>query len=78
MSTTDITYVATIDRLERMRSSVNGNPRFRIYFAGGATATTLPDAAVSYGLENVENRFVPVTITATKSGLVFNVVPVSA
>ena len=76
MSTTDRTYVATIYGLERMRSSANGNPRYRIYFTDGTHAVTQWDAAVSYGLENAENIGVPVTVTATRSGLVFNVVPV--
>ena len=76
MSNTDRTYVATIERLERMRSSVNGNPRYRIYFADGGTATTQSDAAVAYGLENAENLGVPVTVTATRTGKVYNVVPV--
>jgi hypothetical protein len=78
MASKSITYVQTIDYLERMNSSVNGNPRFRIHYTDGQVATTQPDAGVSYGLENRENIGVPVTVIATPSGLVYSVKPVTS
>jgi len=71
-----VTYIDTIDYLERMNSSVNGNPRFRIHFTSGQVATTQPDAGVSYGIENPEYRNVPLEVTATPTGMVYYLKPV--
>ena len=71
-----VTYIDTIDYLERMNSSVNGNPRFRIHFTSGHVATTQPDAGVSYGIENSTYRNVPLRVTATPTGLVYGLDPV--
>lgn len=76
MTRKSITYTATIERLERLKLSVNGNPRFKIYFTDGRTATTQSDTSLSYSLENPENIGVPVTVTATPAGRVWNVEPV--
>lgn len=72
----DITYTATIESLTRLNSSVNGNPRFMIHFVDGATAKTQVDASIAYELENPENIGVPVKVTATPSGLVWDVEPI--
>jgi hypothetical protein len=71
-----IEYVKTIDHLERLKLSANGNPKFKIYFTDGSTATTQTDAGVSYGLENRENIGVPVLVKATPAGKVWDVKPV--
>lgn len=53
------TKVGMIGSLERMPSSVNGNPRYRVTFTDGESFPMMPDASASYGLtnrENLENR----------------------
>lgn len=78
MNRNSTTYTRTIESLDRLRSSVNGNPRFLIHFTDGSTAKTAPDAACSYGIENRSNIGVPVTISAyRKSGNVWGIRPVS-
>ena len=51
---TDRTFTARVVKMERMRSSVNGNPRFRIYLDNGEDYPTQPDAMFAYGAENPE------------------------
>ena len=41
-----------IDKLERMKSSVNGNPRFRVYFSNGFVSQTTVDADLGYAIQN--------------------------
>ncbi len=41
-----------IDKLERMKSSVNGNPRFRVHFSNGLVSQTMVDAMLGYGIQN--------------------------
>lgn len=77
MSSKAPSYRKTIERLERMRSSSLGNPRFLIHFTDGTTATTEPNGSVAYGLENRENIGAPVDVWAHRSGTVYNVVPVT-
>ena len=47
-----------IDKLERMNSSVNGNPRFRVYFSNGFVSQTTVDDGLGYSIQNYvgENR----------------------
>jgi len=47
-----------IDKLERMKSSVNGNPRFRVYFSNGFVSQTTVDDGLGYSIQNYvgENR----------------------
>jgi hypothetical protein len=47
-----------IDKLERMSSSVNGNPRFRVHFSNGFVSQTMEDDMVGYAIQNYvgENR----------------------
>ena len=40
--------------LERLRSSANGNPRYRVTFADGTTFTTERDAQLGYSIGNPE------------------------
>jgi len=41
-----------IDKLERMKSSVNGNPRFRVYFSNGLVSQTMQDDMIGYAIQN--------------------------
>lgn len=63
MKTTEFTEVKTIDYLERMNNSKNGNPRWRVGFSDGTSATTAPDSAVSYEIGNPEYQGKPVQVT---------------
>lgn len=63
----------TIERLERLRLSVNGNPRFRVTFTDGSVADTMSDAGFAYGLENREYRNTPVVVTYTRNGKIRDV-----
>ena len=71
-----MTTTRQIDHLERMNSSRNGNPRFRIYFTDGSIAVTQSDAGFCSGLENRENFGVDVAVTFTRAGLVSDLRPV--
>lgn len=42
----------TISRIERLNSSVNGNPRFRFHFTDATSAITSSDAAIGYEIGN--------------------------
>ena len=70
--------VRRIDSLSRLHNSVNGNPRFRVYFTDGSVAQTQSDASFNYGLTNSENFNVDVDVTFTKSGRITNLVPVKS
>jgi hypothetical protein len=39
---------------ERMRSSVNGNPRWQVTFDDGSHWPTAPDSSCAYGINNSE------------------------
>ena len=69
--------VRRIDSLERLHNSVNGNPRFRVYFTDGSVAQTQSDASFNYGLTDGENFNVDVEVTFAKSGRITNLVPVA-
>lgn len=45
-------FNATIDHVERLTLSSNGNPRFRVHLVGGDVLRTQSDASVNYGIEN--------------------------
>lgn len=72
----ETTYTKTISRIERKRSSVNGNPRFELFFTDGTSASTAVDAGVAYGIENPEYRRGPVEFTVTSRGQIVNAKPV--
>lgn len=42
----------TIDQIDRLNSSSNGNPRYRITFTDGSSAITMSDAAFCYSIGN--------------------------
>ena len=62
-----------IESIERLRSSVNSNPAFRVTFTDGQTARTGTDSAVAYEIENPEYRDVPLLVTFTRAGRIVNV-----
>lgn len=64
---------AVISSTERMASSPNGNPRWRLFLKDGGTLTTQVDANVSYGINNPGMIGEPVIITMTKAGRVWAV-----
>lgn len=66
-------HVKTIASLERMKLSANGNPRFRVTFTDGTVAQTQTDASVGYAIENPEYRDVPVKVSFTPAGRIWNV-----
>lgn len=67
-----------IYRLQRLNTSVSGNPRFRVYFTDGSNAETQTDGALNYGLENPENFDTDVEVTFTKAGRISDLRPVSS
>lgn len=52
----------TIAKLERMKNSASGNPRFMVTFTNGTTASTSPDSAFAYEIENSQYRDVPLIV----------------
>lgn len=70
------TYRAIITGTERMRSSRNGNPRFRAFLATGETVATEPDAMLAYGFENPGNLYQPVDLTVNGRGWITHLDPV--
>lgn len=63
----------TIAKIERLKLSTNGNPRFRVTFTNGLMAQTQTDGAVGYSIENPEYRGVPVLVTFTRAGRITDV-----
>lgn len=51
-----MTTEKTIATVERMRSSVYGNPRYRFIFTDGTSIPTAPDAGFAYGVGNRDLR----------------------
>lgn len=66
--------VLTIEKLERLRLSANGNPRFRVTFTNGLVAQTQTDSSVGYSISNPEFRDRPVKVSFTGAGRIFGVV----
>ena len=50
----DRIITARIVKMERMTSSANGNPRFRVHLDNGESYPTQPDTMWAYGAENPE------------------------
>ncbi|WP_020142297.1 hypothetical protein [Terracoccus sp. 273MFTsu3.1] len=71
-----IEYTKTIEKVERLRSSTNGNPRWLVTFTDGATAKTQRDSSVGYSIDNRTNLGVPVLVKATPAGEIWGVEPV--
>lgn len=68
-----IEIIKTIAKLERLKLSRNGNPRFLVTFTDGTTAQTQTDASIGYSIENSEFRDVPVRVSYTRAGRIFDV-----
>lgn len=59
----------TIESITRLKSSVNGNPRFRIAFTDGSSAITQSDAGFGYAVGNPGMREgCKVRVTFTRAG----------
>jgi hypothetical protein len=71
-------FTGRIVRLERMPSSKNGNPRFRVFFAEHGTYPTEVDGSVGYGIGNREYRDNDVEVTLTAGGNIAHVKVVTA
>jgi len=67
--------IKTIAKLERLRLSVNGNPRFRVTFTDGAVMQTQTDAMIGYSIENLEYRDVPLHVSTSHAGRITDLVP---
>src|SRR5580765_2556820 len=64
----DITYNATIERVERRNNSPMGNPSWMVYFFDHKPALTMADTMWSYEADNPEWKGAEVTVTATRAG----------
>lgn len=64
----DSSKTLTIESLERLRLSVNGNPRFRVRFTNGTVAITQTDGSVGYEIDNPEYRDVPLLVEFSRGG----------
>lgn len=73
MSSKGSERVLTISSLERLKLSTNGNPRFRVTFTTGEVAQTQTDSSIAYELENSDFRDVPVKVSFTPAGRIWNV-----
>ncbi len=63
------TAIRRINYAERLTSSVNGNPRFRVHFMDTSSAVTSSDAAVSYHVDNLcRLGTAKVEVTFTRAG----------
>jgi hypothetical protein len=58
----------TITAADRLASSVNGNPRFRLHLSNGETVQTSSDSSVAYDVENFIQRRARFTYTLTRAG----------
>jgi hypothetical protein len=64
----DFTYEATISRVERRGTSVNGNPTYKIFFEDHHPALTMSDTMWAYEASNPEWQGARVTVTASRAG----------
>lgn len=72
------TVVKTIETYERMRSSVNGNPRFRFTFTDGTILDGMSDAGWAYGVGNSDMREgSEVEMTLSRAGKIRTMRPTS-
>jgi hypothetical protein len=73
MSSKGTERTLTIASLERMKLSAMGNPTFRVTFTDGTVARTRENASIAYSIENSEYRGVPVRVSFTAAGTIWNV-----
>jgi hypothetical protein len=63
------TTTKTIERYERLRSSTNGNPRYRFTFTDGTVLDSMSDAGWCYAVGNPGMREgSPVSLELTRAG----------
>jgi len=48
-----ITYKGQVTQMKRMKSSVNGNPRYSVTVDNIVTACTAPDSSLGYTVKNI-------------------------
>lgn len=69
-------FIATVAFTERLRNSVSGSPRCRVFFKGGGAAETAPDATTAFNA--IDNHSapdrtdygLPLRITTNEKGLI--------
>jgi len=64
-----------ISSLERLVNSVNGNPRYHVYFTDGTSAVTQSDISAAYILTNPAYQDVPLRVTYTHAGRIARITP---
>lgn len=69
-----ITTTGTIDGISRLLNTPSGNPRWRIGLHDGRVYVTAPDSAIA-GEVGPHMVGMPVTLTATRTGLIVDVRP---
>jgi hypothetical protein len=68
--------IKRIERIERLRTSHYGNPRFRITFTDGTILTSMSDAAFCYAVGNPGMREgSTVVIELTRAGRISHMGP---
>jgi hypothetical protein len=67
--------IVTIVKVERLGTSVYGNPYYRLHLEDGTSVRTQINASINFGIENSENLNRPVIITTTKAGRVYDIKP---
>lgn len=73
MARGETTVVKTIHQRVRLNNSVNGNPRYRLDFSDGTSATTQSDSYCNYDVENLAERGATLELTLTRAGRVCGV-----
>lgn len=68
---TETTVTGAIVATDRLRNSVNGNPRFRVHLDNGETYQTSTDSAVSYDIDNLARSRKRVTFLLTRAGRIW-------
>lgn len=74
------TVTGQITAIDRLNNSVNGNPRYDVFFRTDESSdwyTTSSDAACSYDIENVYNRQDCITLGLTRAGRISTITRVS-
>lgn len=66
-----------ITHVQRIGTSKNGNPRYRLFFLDGGTSETATDASIGYSISNSDLHNVPVNVTYNRAGRVINVEPMT-
>lgn len=65
-----------IESLKRLKMSINGNPRFKIFLTDGRVLQTQSDGGINYDIENPKFRDVQIEFALTRAGRVWNATPV--